>query len=661
MGRIARDVVDAVRDRTDIVDVVSRHVTLSKSGKDLKGLCPFHQEKTPSFHVVPSKGIFHCFGCQEGGDVFKFLMKIEGLSFVEVVRELAGSAGVMIEEEELSAEQRSALRSRATLFDVLEEAASYFESTLWTHPDGEPGREYLSERALSIGISQRARLGYAPEGWSRLIEHLHRKGFPVERAVEAGIAGRRRSGEGHYDSFRGRLMFPIRDERGRVVGFGGRLVVGDGPKYINTTETPLYDKGRVLYGLHTARNAIQRADRAIIVEGYFDVLAMQEAGFEETIATCGTAVTPQHLERLRRMTRNILMLTDGDRAGQAAAEKTLPLLLANNLHGFRVILPDAKDPDEFVREHGVEALAAALDRRESLVEWVVERKVRSYADQTSRGLIRTAEASERILDELRPILGKLHRRQLSRIAGLMGISDQEIARVVERLPGQGDAPHRPVAAQGWKPDRDMVHIFWLLAHCYDQVADLLQRVPIEVFAAHRQVQPAMARLLTGEPAASIISEEPDEGVRRTLLAVVARGGLYEPEMAARGVCDMLLRLVLPRIAARTTWVLRAMERSEGNLRELLVERQTLKRYTDSLRDKLATEDFGTFVQELGSVLEHIGTDDPPDPVPPDEDESFGSSPPPPDEPWVDDDDPPPPIEEFVPPQDDDWRSSTESS
>lgn len=244
MGRIPRDIVDAVRDRTDLVEVIGRHVTLKRSGNSLVGLCPFHQEKSPSFHVVPSKGIFHCFGCQTSGDVFRFLMMIEGLSFVESVKELAGPAGVTVPERELTEDEMRAIKVRATLFDVLEEACSFFESTLWTHPDGQPGRDYLRKRGLSPDIARAARLGFAPEGWSRLLDHLHRQKYPAERVVEAGLARPRRESDGLYDVFRARLMFPIRDERARVVGFGGRILEGDGPKYLNTPETKLYDKSR---------------------------------------------------------------------------------------------------------------------------------------------------------------------------------------------------------------------------------------------------------------------------------------------------------------------------------------------------------------------------------------------------------------------------------
>ena len=290
MPRIPREVVDAVRERTDLVEVVQRHVKLSRRGSSWVGLCPFHQEKTPSFNVVPSKGIYHCFGCQAGGDVFSFLMKLEGLSFHESVTELASSVGIEVETRELSQAERRELQKRATLYDALEAAAKFYEGLLWTSDEGAVARKYLEDRAMTRETLREARVGWAPGGWNRLVDHLHAKGISANLAIDAGLAKEGRSRP--YDAFRERVVFPIRDDRGRVIGFGGRILEGDGPKYLNSPETRLYQKSRVLYGLYEARNAIQRVDRALIVEGYFDVLALRQAGFPEAIANCGGPPSP---------------------------------------------------------------------------------------------------------------------------------------------------------------------------------------------------------------------------------------------------------------------------------------------------------------------------------------------------------------------------------
>jgi len=256
MPRIPRHIIDEVRERTDIAQVVQRFVALQRRGNSYVGLCPFHQEKTPSFHVVTHKDLFHCFGCQASGDVFKFLMQIEGLSFIEAVKELAGPAGVTIEERELSEDERRQLRRRATTYDVLEEEARFYESALWTRPEGALARDYLTKRGLSDATSRDARLGFAPDEWTALADHLHRKGFSEALAEEVGLVRQSKRGTGHYDFLRGRLIFPIRDERGRVLAFGARILQGDDPKYLNTPESPIYEKSKVLYGLDKARPAI---------------------------------------------------------------------------------------------------------------------------------------------------------------------------------------------------------------------------------------------------------------------------------------------------------------------------------------------------------------------------------------------------------------------
>jgi len=548
VARIPRDIVDAVRDRTDLTEIIGRHVALSRRGKNFVGLCPFHQEKTPSFNVIPDKGIFHCFGCETGGDVFKFLMLLEGLSFVEAVRELAGPAGVTIEDREMTPAERRAIRERATLFDVLTAASRFFEAELWTRAAGGPARAYLERRGLTEATSRAAGLGWAPGGWTRLIDHLHRDGFSPEQLAEAGLARPRNSGSGFYDTLRERLVIPIRDERGRTIAFGGRLLEGEGPKYLNTPETRLYHKSRVLFGLDVARAAIAKKGRALIVEGYFDVISLRQAGFEETVATCGTALTPDHLEKIRRLSRDVILLMDADEAGQRASERTLEAFVDASIQPWRVTVPGAKDPDELVRESGPEALAAALEQKQPLFEWVVARRLDRYGA--------SAMSRDRVLDEVLPLLAKARDDVLTyRVSARLGISEatvREKLREYERRPRERveEAPREPTPTPGWKPHVDMVHLLWLLVHHRDQVADLLSRANPALFDSHAEARPALARLISGEPVATIIDETADRGVKRTLLAVVARDSLYTREQAPRAVIDVLVRLTQPLRAAK---------------------------------------------------------------------------------------------------------------
>jgi DNA primase len=555
LSRIDRHIVDMVRDRTDIAAIIGRHVRLERRGNSLVGLCPFHNEKSPSFNVIPQKGMYYCFGCQAGGDVFRFLMLVEGLSFVEAVKELAGPAGVEVPERELTADERASLRARATQYDILEAGAGFYEGVLWTRPEGQAGRDYLLKRALSNETAHKGRVGFAPPGWTSLVDWLHRKGYPAELAVEVGLAKKAEGGR-IYDAFRDRIMFPIRDEKSRVIGFGGRILEGDGPKYINTPETRLYQKSHVLYGLEMARNAIQQRDRALVVEGYFDVLMLHQAGFAEAIATCGTALTAEHLERIRRMTSNVVILLDADEAGSRAAEKVVPMFLNAGLNPWRLQIPGAKDPDELIREEGPAAMEAALQKKQPLVEWFIDRKLEKRGS--------SAAGWQQTLTELMPLLVHLPDGTLSRVAARLGQRDEVLREQVRKQKPVAGAPAPPAeplpepgAPPAWKPSRDLVHLLWLAVHRYDQVADVLQRMDPSLVDA--PVREAIARLVTGEPVVAVIPELGDPEVRRTLQAVVARTELYEADHAAVGACEIIERLAAPRRDHRLHELTRSIE------------------------------------------------------------------------------------------------------
>ena len=544
MARIPREVVEAIRDRTDIVEVIGRHVKLQKRGNTWVGLCPMHQERSPSFHVIPTKQIYHCFGCQKSGDVFTFLKEIQGLSFFEAVKELAGPAGVTLPERDLTDDERAQLQTRATLYDVLEEAARWFEAQLWTGPEGAPARAYLERRAMTQETARAWRLGWAPQGWTRLVDHLHRRSFRPELVVEAGLAKRREQGDGHYDAFRERVIVPIRDERNRVIGFGGRLLEGDGPKYINSPETPLYQKSHVLYGLEAARRAIGQNDRAILVEGYFDVLSMHQAGFPETIATCGTSLTGEHVDKLRRLTRSVVVLLDADEAGARAAERTLPLLEKAGIAALRLQLPGAKDPDELIRESGADAMRAALARATPLLAWVAERKV------TQHGL--TAAGKERARDEIADLLGGLTSAQASELAPLLRLDERDLQAWARAWrPRTAPREEAPAAAPslGWQPSRDFVHLLWLLVHRHAKAAPVVAATDPAVLDDHPAVRAAITRLVGGERVASILDDQTDAGVKRTLSAVAARDDLYPEEAAAAATVEVLARVARPRLEA----------------------------------------------------------------------------------------------------------------
>jgi DNA primase len=379
---IPDSIIEEIRNRTDVVAVIGRHVDLQKSGRTWKGCCPFHGERTPSFHVYPEDKHFKCYGCGEYGDVFKFLQKLEGKEFPEVVRSLAAEVGVEIPEEtvEDTVEARRKRKERAEALAACDAAARYWQARLWS-PHGEAGRAYLASRGISEEESRRFRLGIAASEWNDLPPRLAPKEISLASIERAGL--RVESDRGGYDRFRGRLMFPIVAIDGTVIGFGARAM-GDekGAKYINTPETVLYKKSRVLYGLDLARESIRKTRSAVLVEGYFDVIGLHQAGVKNAVAVCGTALTPEHLELLERCDcREVVILFDGDVAGLAAPAKAAQVLLPSSVTGKVAVLPSEGgkvDPDDFARAHGKEGVDALIAAAIPLTDFLILRAVERH-------------------------------------------------------------------------------------------------------------------------------------------------------------------------------------------------------------------------------------------------------------------------------------------
>lgn len=365
-GRIPKEFIDELLLRVDIVEVIDARVPLKKAGKDYKACCPFHDEKTPSFTVSPAKQFYHCFGCGAHGTAIGFLMEYEHQSFPEAVEELAGRVGLQLPRESLVSSEKT--EASANLFRVLEDAVRYYRSQLRAHA---PAIEYLKRRGISGEIAAAFGLGYAPDGWDHLVRVLGKEAPQRELLIQAGLAVRKEGG-GCYDRFRDRVMFPIHDYRGRIIGFGGRVIGKGEPKYLNSPETPLFHKGKELYGLYRARDAIRSAGRVIVVEGYMDVVGLAQFGIDNAVATLGTATTREHLERLFRFAQEVVFCFDGDRAGREAAwralEAALPILHEGRQISF-AFLPEGEDPDSLVRVEGAQALQDRLGSGLSLPEY----------------------------------------------------------------------------------------------------------------------------------------------------------------------------------------------------------------------------------------------------------------------------------------------------
>jgi DNA primase len=370
-GSIPEDKIEEVRRRVDIVSLIGEYVTLKKAGRNFLGLCPFHREKTPSFTVSPDKQMFYCFGCSEGGNAVSFLMKLNHLTFPEAIRHLAGKTGVVIPDRPLSREERE----RSTLGEQIRRvnglAAGHFERALQS-PAGEAAREYLRKRGIEAEAIGTFRIGFAPEGWSHLLDFLDRKGISAKLAEQAGLAVARGEERGFYDRFRGRLMIPIEDVNGHVIAFGGRVMGVGEPKYMNSPESAVYTKGNNFYGLSRTREAIRQAGFALLVEGYFDLIALWGAGIRNVVATLGTALTRSQVDLLRRYAPRVAVVFDPDEAGRKALARSLELFLAGNVHAKAVILPDGHDPDEFVRTHGLEKMEELVTHAVPMVDYYIE-------------------------------------------------------------------------------------------------------------------------------------------------------------------------------------------------------------------------------------------------------------------------------------------------
>jgi DNA primase len=467
-GLIPEEIINQIRERVDIADVVANYVALSRTGQNLKGLCPFHSEKTPSFTVSPSRQIFHCFGCGAGGNVFTFVMKLEGTSFPDTVRELGQRAGITVPAVSSGLGSSDTLQ-RERLERLHQSAMKWFQRNLWETESGQHAQRYLEERGLQRSTIESFGLGVSLPTWDGLIRALIHEQYSVTDIASSGLvvtkeqSGRRvTDASGYYDRFRGRLMFPIIDLRKRVIGFGGR-VMGEGePKYLNSPETTLFNKGRTLYAFDRARDAAGRESRLVIVEGYFDAIALHQAGIANVAATLGTALTPDHLTIIRRFAKKVVLLFDPDAAGVRAALRTLDLFVDSGLGVTVISLPGGHDPDTYVREHGSDAFRVLQDRAPSLLDFAVEQSLQRASSGSIDDRIRS-------VDEILGILQKTgHRIEqeecMRRVAERLGLNQQRLIERYPELRAKVDRPlSRPVHIQdGGRSKRQ--HEEWELAY-----------------------------------------------------------------------------------------------------------------------------------------------------------------------------------------------------
>ncbi len=566
-GRIPEDVLADIRDRASIVEIVSASVTLRKVGQNHVGLCPFHAEKTPSFSVNDDRGMFHCFGCGAGGNVFSFITKMENLPFPEVVERLAERYGVTLPArvEDPERERRDAQ------FALNDKAARFFERHLWEGAEAEPARRYLSERGISRATAEQYAIGYAPGGGNVLVRRLREGRHELDEAARLGLIVARTNGSGHYDRFRGRVMFPITNASGRVVGFGSRVVPGtpsdrpDAPKYLNSPETPLYTKGKHLYGLAVARSAMRTAERALVVEGNFDVLALAEAGIEHVVASLGTALTLDQLRVLKRVTPEIVVFFDGDAAGQKAAEKSLPIFLEAGLWGHGAFLPAGDDPDSFVRREGPEAVKSLLEGATSLFDFYLDRAARGATTVPARALVaaHVAELVRKIDDPF------AYDMSVRRAAERLGMAEELLRRSAPTGQPAGPRPSAPKGAAG--PEELLITEILRQPSLAPRVQDQGAFALFEGEEWRALGERIAERVRTGQPAdaAIVLSDLDEELVARITGRLMVDAP--DEEANARIVSDCLATLERRARATERREVIRRIRDDDARGNEALVE------------------------------------------------------------------------------------------
>ena len=501
-GRIRQDDIDAVRQRTDLVRLAQQYLALRKAGQRYVGLCPFHTEKTPSFGISPDKQLFYCHGCGKGGDAIAFIREIEGLEFGEAVERLASQVGVTLRYEGASPGERRAASRRQALYRANEAAAELYQRTLLEGREAEAARRYLAERGLTKESVEAFGIGFAPAYPDFLLRRLA-KDLSTEILVEAGLA--LKDGRGQVrDRFRARIMFPIHDLSGKSVGFGARLLEGDGPKYLNSPETPVYRKGELLYNLHRSKNDLTKTGRGFVVEGYTDVIALAQAGIPTAVATCGTALSEGHFRLLARFCRRAVLAFDSDEAGARAAERAHGMFEAFGLEVSVLILPEGHDPADFVTASGGEEFERLADRAEGVVDYMLRRSV-------ERETLDTPEGKARALRTATPIVAKLtdpvlRSEYAARLADLVGVSPNDIRIELEGPPlregnGEGRQAPRSKTTEVHTPARGVEkEALKIMAQTPELAAAYVERIDDEHFTTER-FRKAWAILRTGASSA----------------------------------------------------------------------------------------------------------------------------------------------------------------
>ncbi len=596
------EVKNRVREAADIVQVIGESVELKKAGGRFTGLCPFHAEKTPSFSVNPQGQFFYCFGCGESGDVFSFMMKYHHLTFPDALKDLARRYQVDLPERKMSDADRARMRKREQLYEVNHEAAQIFSNYLNTSAEAEVAREYLRQRGVPEAMAAKYQLGYTPSpekaGWEFVTSRLQAKKISVVAIEQAGLAVKKDHG-GYYDRFRDRVLFPIFDMSGREVAFGGRILGEGKPKYMNSPESMIFDKSRLLFGLYQHREAIRKSRRAIVVEGNFDLLLLAVHGIDNVVAPLGTALTRSHIKSLRGYCDEVVLLFDGDSAGLKAARRSIPFFLAEQVEGKVALLPEGHDPDSLVREKGTDGIRQLVDAARPLAEFVFSALVQEH------GL--TLSGKNRIMAELVDLVRGASdpvQRELMAVhfSDKLGVSPERFKSGVPQVQQSGRQQGRggPVSSLAGLPRKQRQLVDFLVL--YPEFLEELQRGGLVAMVCEPAVTRVVDNLqqLAADGAVSpeqLLSMLPGESEREYIADLLMRGSAEgeDHETQGRALCDELLAWLesvqLQQVGATLQKKINEAQQSGDTelLMELLRKKQEVAKKNSTFADNLLKE------------------------------------------------------------------------
>jgi DNA primase len=560
---------EEVRRAADIVELIGQFVQLRKAGQNFVGLCPFHSEKDPSFTVSPSRQMFHCFGCKKGGDVFSFWMDYHKVAFPQALKDLADRYRVPLPEKPLTPFEREKMELRELLFKLNEIAAEYFHGLLTKSEKGRPGRTYFQKRSIPKETILEFKLGYAADEWDGLVSVLERKNVDLEKAAQAGLLIPRKNG-GYYDRFRGRVIFPILNLRQQIVGFGGRVLDDSLPKYVNTPETPIFHKGEFLYGLHAAYKTIRDSGRAVVVEGYTDVLALRRHGLQEAVATLGTALTREHIRRLKGYAKEAVVVFDADSAGKAAAIKSLSSFMNEGLSSRVMVLPEGNDPDSYVNKNGLDTFLALLSGSVPMFEYYLDLKLSHRGDEV--------EGKVSVLKEILPVLGALNNASqqslyVRRLSEKLGVAEsavlEELGKWKKHRSSKGDERElRERLSASKAKNIDDFHLLNLFIHYPQTVKRLMDLdcrlllsdpVVIGIFDSLYEIYGREGKIVP----ADMVERLPGDSARERFREAMLASPIYPQDMVEQALDEFEAKIYNIKISES---IHRAKER--GDIKEL---------------------------------------------------------------------------------------------